>query len=157
MSREVSASANGSGFKTIPSPPPKGRSSTVRWRSWVKARRLCTSTVTSPSASARRRIPFSKMLVKNSGKMVMISNFILFDDIGRNIRARSAPDMFYCWRTVMADFESHLTRWQSAGLLDAEMARRIRAYEAEQKKPTGQRLKSVGWQVIVVLILEIGR
>jgi hypothetical protein len=33
------------------------------------------------------------------------------------------------------------------------MARRIRAYEAEQKKPAGQRLKSVGWQVIVVLIL----
>lgn len=53
----------------------------------------------------------------------------------------------------MADFESHLTRWQSAGLLDAEMARRIRAYEAEQKKPAGQRLKSAGWQVIVALIL----
>jgi uncharacterized membrane protein len=48
----------------------------------------------------------------------------------------------------MADFESHLTRWQSAGLLDAEMARRIRAYESEQKKPAGLR-----WQVIVVLIL----
>ena len=48
----------------------------------------------------------------------------------------------------MADFESHLTRWQSAGLLDTEMARRIRAYEAEQKKPAGLR-----WQVIVVLIL----
>ena len=48
----------------------------------------------------------------------------------------------------MADFESHLTRWQSAGLLDAEMARRIRAYENEQKKPAGLR-----WQVIVVLIL----
>jgi uncharacterized membrane protein len=53
----------------------------------------------------------------------------------------------------MADFESHLTRWQSAGFLDAEMARRIRAYESELKKPAGQRLKSVGWQVIVVLIL----
>ena len=48
----------------------------------------------------------------------------------------------------MADFESHLTRWQSAGLLDAEMAPRIRAYESEQKKPAGLR-----WQVIVVLIL----
>jgi uncharacterized membrane protein len=48
----------------------------------------------------------------------------------------------------MADFESHLTRWQSAGLLDEEMARRIRAYESEQKKPAGLR-----WQVIVVLIL----
>jgi uncharacterized membrane protein len=53
----------------------------------------------------------------------------------------------------MADFESHLTRWQTAGLLDAETARRIRAHEAEQKKPAGQDLKSVGWQVIVALIL----
>ncbi len=48
----------------------------------------------------------------------------------------------------MADFESLLNRWQSAGVLDAEVARRIRAWEAEQKKPAGLR-----WQVIVVLIL----
>jgi uncharacterized membrane protein len=53
----------------------------------------------------------------------------------------------------MADFESHLTRWQSAGLLDAETASRIRAHEAEQKKPAGQNAKSMGWQVIVALIL----
>ena len=48
----------------------------------------------------------------------------------------------------MADFESHLTRWQSAGVLDAEAVRRIRAWENEQKKPAGLR-----WQVIVLLIL----
>jgi uncharacterized membrane protein len=48
----------------------------------------------------------------------------------------------------MADFESQLTRWQSAGILDAETARRIRAHEAQQKKPAGLR-----WQVIVLLIL----
>jgi uncharacterized membrane protein len=48
----------------------------------------------------------------------------------------------------MADFESLLNRWQSAGVLDAETARRIRAHEAEQTKPAGLR-----WQVIVVLIL----
>ena len=53
----------------------------------------------------------------------------------------------------MADFDSHLTRWQSAGLLDAETASRIRAHEAEQKKPAGQNAKSMGWQVIVALIL----
>jgi uncharacterized membrane protein len=53
----------------------------------------------------------------------------------------------------MAEIESHLTRWQSAGVLDAEAARRIRAYESERKKPAGQSLKNVGWQVIVVLIL----
>jgi len=48
----------------------------------------------------------------------------------------------------MADYESLLNRWQSAGVLDAEMARRIRAFELDQKKPAGLR-----WQVIVVLIL----
>jgi uncharacterized membrane protein len=53
----------------------------------------------------------------------------------------------------MADFERHLTRWQSAGLLDSVVASRIRAYEREQKKSAGQDAKSVGWQVIVALIL----
>jgi uncharacterized membrane protein len=48
----------------------------------------------------------------------------------------------------MADFETYLTRWQTAGILDGETARHIRAWESEQKKPTGLR-----WQVIVVLIL----
>ncbi|MFZ1084536.1 MAG: DUF2157 domain-containing protein [Terracidiphilus sp.] len=48
----------------------------------------------------------------------------------------------------MADFERHLTRWQSAGLLDEESASRIRAFESKEKKPAGLR-----WQVIVVLIL----
>jgi uncharacterized membrane protein len=53
----------------------------------------------------------------------------------------------------MADFERHLTRWQTAGLLDSVAASRIRAFESEQKKPAGPDAKSVGWQVIVVLIL----
>ena len=48
----------------------------------------------------------------------------------------------------MADFESHVNRWQSAGILDAETAGRIRAFEAKQEKPAGLR-----WQVIVVLVL----
>ena len=48
----------------------------------------------------------------------------------------------------MADIESHLTRWQTAGILDGDTARHIRAWESEQKKPAGLR-----WQVIVVLIL----
>jgi uncharacterized membrane protein len=48
----------------------------------------------------------------------------------------------------MADFESFLTRWQSAGILDGATARHIRAWESEQKKPAGLR-----WQVLVVLIL----
>src|ERR1035437_6799347 len=48
----------------------------------------------------------------------------------------------------MADFEALLTRWQSAGVLNAEAARRIRAWESEQKRPTGLR-----WQGMVALIL----
>jgi len=37
--------------------------------------------------------------------------------------------------TVMADIESLLNRWQTAGVLDVETAGRIRAHEAAQKKP----------------------
>ena len=48
----------------------------------------------------------------------------------------------------MADYESLLTRWQTAGILDGATARHIRAWESEQKRPAGLR-----WQVIVVLIL----
>ncbi|MGA3135809.1 MAG: DUF2157 domain-containing protein [Terracidiphilus sp.] len=48
----------------------------------------------------------------------------------------------------MTDFEPLLTRWQSAGVLDAEAADRIRAYELEQKRPAGLR-----WQGMVALIL----
>src|ERR1019366_5560315 len=48
----------------------------------------------------------------------------------------------------MADIESLLNRWQTAGALDAEAAARIRAFEEKQEKPAGLR-----WQVIVVLIL----
>jgi uncharacterized membrane protein len=64
-----------------------------------------------------------------------------------------ALHVIYCWRTIMADFERHLTRWQTAGLLDSVAVSRIRAYEREQKKSAGQDAKSVGWQVIVALIL----
>jgi len=48
----------------------------------------------------------------------------------------------------MADIDSLLNRWQTAGVLDAETAGRIRAHETAQRKPAGLR-----WQVIVVLIL----
>ena len=48
----------------------------------------------------------------------------------------------------MADIESLLNRWQTAGVLDVETAGRIRAHETAQQKPAGLR-----WQVIVVLIL----
>jgi uncharacterized membrane protein len=48
----------------------------------------------------------------------------------------------------MADFDALLNRWQKAGVLDAEAARRIRAYELEQPLPAGLR-----WQGLVALIL----
>jgi uncharacterized membrane protein len=80
--------------------------------------------------------------------MVTISKRILLDDIGKIFRARAALDVFYCWATVMADIDSLLNRWQTAGVLDAETAGRIRAHETAQRKPAGLR-----WQVIVVLIL----
>jgi uncharacterized membrane protein len=48
----------------------------------------------------------------------------------------------------MPDIETLLTRWQSAGVLDATVATRIRAWESEQKHPSGIR-----WQGIVALIL----
>ena len=48
----------------------------------------------------------------------------------------------------MADIESLLNRWQSAGVLDAEAAARIRTWESGQKHPSGLR-----WQGMVALIL----
>jgi uncharacterized membrane protein len=48
----------------------------------------------------------------------------------------------------MADFEALLNRWQSAGVLDAGAAARIRAFELEQERPAGLR-----WQGMVALIL----
>ena len=48
----------------------------------------------------------------------------------------------------MADFDALLNRWQKAGVLDAEAARRIRAFELELEHPAGLR-----WQGMVALIL----
>ena len=53
----------------------------------------------------------------------------------------------------MADFESLLTRWLAAGVLDSSAAERIRAYELTQAHPAGQSAKRVGWQGLVALIL----
>ena len=48
----------------------------------------------------------------------------------------------------MADLDSLLNRWQSAGVLTADAAGRIRAWEHQQKRPAGLR-----WQGLVALIL----
>jgi uncharacterized membrane protein len=50
----------------------------------------------------------------------------------------------------MPDIESLLTRWQSAGVLDAETASRIRAHEAQSAGGTSSGLR---WQGITALIL----
>jgi len=48
----------------------------------------------------------------------------------------------------MSDIESLLSRWQSAGVLDGQIAARIRAYESSRKPPSGLR-----WQSVVALVL----
>lgn len=55
----------------------------------------------------------------------------------------------------MADIESMLSRWQSAGVLDREAAARIRAWEADQKRPEGRERSAAGlaWQGVVALTL----
>ena len=62
----------------------------------------------------------------------------------------------------MADIESLLTRWRTAGVLDAEAEARIRAFEREQKTRSGSRdrgperqadVEGMRWQGIVALIL----
>ncbi len=50
----------------------------------------------------------------------------------------------------MADIEALLTRWQSAGVLDAATAARIRAYESQSARKDSPGLR---WQGITALIL----
>jgi uncharacterized membrane protein len=62
---------------------------------------------------------------------------------------------------VMADIESLLARWQTAGVLDSEAAARIRAHEAGHassssgghESSTGRKAGIAGWQGITALIL----
>ena len=65
-------------------------------------------------------------------------------------------------QTIMPDIEGLLNRWLSAGVLEAEAADRIRAWEAEQKLQTGLgsatpaptvRVAGIRWQGIVALVL----
>jgi len=53
----------------------------------------------------------------------------------------------------MADIESLLNRWQSAGVLDAEDAARIHAWEQEQQNSGSLRWQGLRWQGLVALIL----
>src|SRR5215213_230530 len=84
----------GSGFKTIPSPPPNGLSSTCRCLPAAHSRRSCALTSTNPAACARRIIPYSNAPRKKSGKMVMTSKRIAES---RNLKLQQA------FRRVYAD------------------------------------------------------
>ena len=48
----------------------------------------------------------------------------------------------------MADIDALLNRWQKAGVLAADIAERIRAYEQKEDKPGGLR-----WQGLIALIM----
>ncbi len=66
------ASPHGSGFMTMPGPPPNGASSTVRCTSVAQPRRSCTPSVISPRCTA---LPMSEAFsaLKYSVKMVTMS------------------------------------------------------------------------------------
>lgn len=55
----------------------------------------------------------------------------------------------------MADIESMLNRWQSAGVLDRQAAERIRAWEADEQRPDERERSAAGlaWQGVVALTL----
>src|SRR4051794_38364127 len=64
------AAKMGSHFNTMPSAPPKGRSSTVRWRSCVQSRKLWMRMSRMPVSLARLTTPWANGPSKNSGKIV---------------------------------------------------------------------------------------
>src|SRR5581483_1449520 len=68
----------GSGFSSIPSPPPKGRSSTVLCRSAVQSRRLWMRISTAPASRPRLSTPCSNGPRKNSGNIVSTWNITAY-------------------------------------------------------------------------------
>ena len=83
------ARTSGSGFITIPGPPPYGTSSTLRCRSVVNSRRSCTFTSSNPRSMPRPTTPSARPASTIRGKIVTMSNFI---DLVRVVRiARRAP------------------------------------------------------------------
>src|SRR6187402_240878 len=71
--RDSTAAKIGSGFITMPSPPPNGRSSTVRWRSLVHCLRSWLSTFATPAAKPRPTTPTACTESKKLGKIVIMS------------------------------------------------------------------------------------
>ena len=75
-----------SGFSTIPAPPPKGESSTVRCTSCVKSRGLMQLTSIRPLEAARCRILWLAACSICSGNKVTNKNFILPQPIQAALR-----------------------------------------------------------------------
>src|SRR5688572_23470712 len=73
------ARASGSGFITMPGPPPYGTSSTLRWRSTVYSRRSWTLMSSSPRSTPRLITPSASPASTIRGKIVTMSNFIQFE------------------------------------------------------------------------------
>ena len=69
------ARTSGSGFITMPGPPPYGTSSTLRCRSVVWSRRSCTSTSSARAAIPRLTTPSASAASTIRGKIVTMSNF----------------------------------------------------------------------------------
>lgn len=63
-------------------------------------------------------------------------------------------------QTAMPDIDPLLNRWQSAGIVDAETAARIRAFEAQppdERAPARRQVRSaaLGWQITTALTLGV--
>src|SRR6185436_1185311 len=71
------AFSSGSGFITIPGPPPYGTSSTLRCRSVVKSRRSWIFTSSNPRSTPRPITPSAMPASTIRGKIVTISNLTL--------------------------------------------------------------------------------
>jgi hypothetical protein len=82
------AASSGSGFMTMPGPPPYGLSSTVRCLSVVKSRGLMVVTVMMPASRARPTTPADSEGSTSSGRIVTTVNFTACSPAGRRADRR---------------------------------------------------------------------
>src|SRR5687767_9339286 len=81
----------GSIFKTIPGPPPYGRSSTVLCTSVANSRGVLAFTVTAPRSMARPRTPTRTASATNSGNSVTTSMRMAPFRINKSVQPVQAP------------------------------------------------------------------
>src|SRR5574344_1085021 len=119
------AANTGSGLRTMPAPPPNGRSSAVLCLSVVQSRRSCTLTVSKPRSNAFPRMLSARKPSSMRGKSVRMSMWSAME----TWRNRKASERFrgLLWRgqaaqTRRGDLGGH--RGGLAGALD-DRAERI--------------------------------